>query len=325
MAGRAALEGSFLTVNGMRTRREWRRLELRQARQIETLPELVGLNRPRSPDDRMLSAETELEVHELLAWAPLSQRERWMVFDRYGFNGEPMSLNALGDKYRDIGRKAPLSSTRVRQILEKALCKLRNAVRSPAPGVPWKALALERGRHVPTMLELLDRKPEWKPRLRDPWPGLSPNAAKVEFPLRLLERAHEVRLLEPEPTTDEAWVVSDFPELPVTWTACRRLALFVVNPSPVAQEGWTVLLAQLHLDGLPAGMVEVQCNGVLSVGLGGLRLQPSKVGITPGNVAAIGAAARRLGLQTWCLSIELIELRGRAGVNLYVTGRASAA
>jgi len=77
-----------------------------------------GLN----PLHRLALAETTLEVLATSWLSVLSDRRRDIIRWRYGFDGEPLTLD-------DIGKRIGVSRERVRQILAKALGRLSHHVR----------------------------------------------------------------------------------------------------------------------------------------------------------------------------------------------------
>ena len=70
--------------------------------------------------ERVVDAAATEGLHELLR--SLTEREREILRDRYGLDGEERTL-------RDIARERGLSAERVRQIERRALAKLESAVR----------------------------------------------------------------------------------------------------------------------------------------------------------------------------------------------------
>ena len=65
----------------------------------------------------------DLKEQLLQVMESLDPREKTVLIKRYGLDGEPMTLD-------DIGEELRLSRERIRQIEEKALRKMRNPIRS---------------------------------------------------------------------------------------------------------------------------------------------------------------------------------------------------
>jgi len=85
------------------------------------IDDVRGLLGDLSPDYLLESAEKTQIVQELMA--QLTDRERRVISLRYGFEGEPETLE-------QVGRKLDVTRERIRQIEAKALRKLRHPKRS---------------------------------------------------------------------------------------------------------------------------------------------------------------------------------------------------
>lgn len=79
------------------------------------LDQLESKNTP-AVDEHLLRASLSHEIEEILA--ELSSREKEILRMRFGFDGDPMTLE-------EIGRRLKLSRERIRQIEEKAKLRLR--------------------------------------------------------------------------------------------------------------------------------------------------------------------------------------------------------
>jgi RNA polymerase primary sigma factor len=111
-------------------------ITLQQLHEIKSLPVSTHLDETdvEALKDRLEPAVEEVVVRHLSQSATrnilreLSQRERTVLEERYGFNGEARTLD-------DIGRTLGLTRERIRQIENQALEKLRHlgAIAALAP------------------------------------------------------------------------------------------------------------------------------------------------------------------------------------------------